>query len=165
MDYTLKSDEFKLGHSAAIEVKDVRRDIMEQVSLLKSAVQAFETIFDDSYNAQDYEDCRNLLSNISEHTLFAKKLTDSVARLLNGLMNDDPKAYQFYLKSANGYCEKHDCAFIKLWGDWMCESCYVEAVNVHSEKGWCSPCKSEKDLINGRYCREHYEIYRDEVVS
>lgn len=164
MDYTLKSDEFKLGHSTAIEVKDVRRDIMEQLSLMKAAIQAFESIFDDSYNAQDYLDCKNLLASISEHTLEAKSLSDKVSTCLFNLKDEKPEAYQFYLSSSHGYCEKHDHAFTKLWGDWMCESCYSEALS-DTVAGWCPLCRTERELVNGKFCRPHYEVYRDEVLS
>jgi len=164
MDYSLKSDEFKVGHSTAIEVKNTRRDIMEQISLAKAALKAFDTIFDDSYNAQDYEDCRNLLSNISEHLSQAKQLATSTSMLLYAIRDANPNAYQFYLSSANGYCEKHDCSFIKLWGDWMCERCYSDAMEDKTvTMGHCVACKGTRDLVDGKYCRAHYELYSDMV--
>lgn len=164
MDYNLKSDEFKLGHSTAIEVKDTRRDIMEQLALTKAAIKAFETIFDDSYNAQDYEDCRNLLSNISEHSLSAKALAESVSVRLHGMRSANPNAYQFYLSTSNGYCEKHSCPFTKPWGDWMCERCYSDAMEDKTvTMGHCVACKGTRDLVDGKYCRPHYELYSDMV--
>lgn len=164
MDYTTYSDEFKLGHSTAIEVKDTRRDIMEQLALTKAAIKAFETIFDDSYNAQGYEDCRNLLSNILEHALKAKALSESVSIRLHEMRETAPNAYQFYLSTSNGYCKKHDCSFTKLWGDWMCERCYSDAMDDKTiTMGRCVICKGISDLVDGKYCRSHYELYSDMV--
>ncbi len=164
MDYSIKSDEFKLGHSTAIEVKSTRRDIMEQISLTKAALKAFETIFDDSYHAQDYEDCRNLLSNISEHVLKAKELATQTSMLLYAIRDTKPEAYQFYLSSAHGYCEKHDCSFQKLWGDWICEECYLDVMEDKPvTMGFCVACKGTRDLVDGKYCRPHYELYSDMV--
>lgn len=166
MDYSDKSVEFIKGHQATKVVKAIKSEISEQINLIEAGIKAFKAIFEDAYNENDFTDAISVINNISEHALNARQSAEDAIETLFKLQYglDGPDSLQWYYKTFNGYCTAHDQPHERLWPNEpaMCELCYQEACEPKM-MGWCSSCHGQADLVDGKNCRIHSEIYAHEI--
>lgn len=167
--WDLKDPEFQKGFFAYETVKSLRRDLIPQLGTLNELIRKLNTEFSQAVTEDDYRTVAQLLDQIQD-TAFSShhEITKDGHKQEKGLLEymktlQGASHYQWYLKHANGYCQKHDEAYQKLWDEYQCESCFEE---VMTKQGWCGACRKMTDLVEGsNYCRAHYEAYQDEVNS
>lgn len=143
--------------------RDRLHGVMEQLESLSQDVQLK---FDDAIHATDYRDVKNILIQMTDLAWAAHhELTKSdhnVINYLEALNEQDPRAYQEYLREYRGYCDIHQEVYQEIFaGEHMCESCY-ESYNA---PGVCASCHEHGDIVERGYCRECLELYKDDVNS